>query len=479
MIFLSTPTQETDAISALGEDLKELQEFGKPDVLMDALKGWVPDLIRFGLNLLVILVIFIVGRKIIRLLLKMARHSFERAGMEIGVTKFIGSLLKFSLNALLIFIIAGQLGIDSASIVAILGSAGLAIGLALQESLKNFAGGILILVMKPFKVGDYIVMPNAEGTVSVIGLVYTILVTIDNKTISIPNGTLSNSIVTNVTAMEKRRLDLTVGIGYQSDLRKAKEIMDRIYRQHPSVLQEEPIVTYVDSLGDDSVVLGARGWTKSEDYWAARWDITEKIKKALRFRTGRWTFTLQVQFRMESKGMIRKAAVFAANAHKGAVRKGGNIPYITHPLDTALIVSSLTEDEELIAAAILHDTIEDAGVTFREIEGEFGRRVAELVAGETEDKSRSWRERKQATIDRLKGAGRDEKILALGDKLSNLRNTARDYLLDGDAVFERFNMKEKRWQGWYYTSMAEAFKELESFPEYREYVRLCQMVFGE
>ena len=138
----------------------------------------------------------------------------------------------------------------------------------------------MILVMKPFKVGDYIVMPNAEGTVSVIGLVYTILVTIDNKTISIPNGTLSNSIVTNVTAMEKRRLDLTVGIGYQSDLRKAKEIMDRIYRQHPSVLQEEPIVTYVDSLGDDSVVLGARGWTKSEDYWAARWDITEKIKLA-------------------------------------------------------------------------------------------------------------------------------------------------------------------------------------------------------
>ena len=177
-------------------------------------------------------------------------------------------------------LLAGQLGIDSASIVAILGSAGLAIGLALQESLKNFAGGILILVMKPFKVGDYIVMPNAEGTVSVIGLVYTILVTIDNKTISIPNGTLSNSIVTNVTAMEKRRLDLTVGIGYQSDLRKAKEIMDRIYRQHPSVLQEEPIVTYVDSLGDDSVVLGARGWTKSEDYWAARWDITEKIKLA-------------------------------------------------------------------------------------------------------------------------------------------------------------------------------------------------------
>lgn len=177
--------------------------------------------------------------------------------------------------------------------------------------------------------------------------------------------------------------------------------------------------------------------------------------------------------------MIRKAAVFAAKAHQGAVRKGGSIPYITHPLDTALIVSSLTEDEELIAAAVLHDTIEDAGVTFEEIEKEFGARVAVLVAAETEDKSKSWKERKQATIARLAHAGRDEKILALGDKLSNLRNTARDYLLAGDAVFERFNMKEKRWQGWYYTSMAEAFRELADFPEYHEYIRLCRMVFGE
>ena len=177
--------------------------------------------------------------------------------------------------------------------------------------------------------------------------------------------------------------------------------------------------------------------------------------------------------------MIDKAIEFATRAHRGQFRKGTRRPYIVHPIEVGDIVCSMTTDEEVISAAYLHDTIEDAGVTFREIEGEFGRRVAELVAGETEDKSRSWRERKQATIDRLKGAGRDEKILALGDKLSNLRNTARDYLLDGDAVFERFNMKEKRWQGWYYTSMAEAFKELESFPEYREYVRLCQMVFGE
>lgn len=270
--------QETQAFGSLGEELENLKELGKPDVLWSTLKGWIPDLTGFGLKLLFILLIFIAGRKIIALLLKMARRSFERTGMEIGAMKFLNSLLGFCLNALLIFIIAGQLGFDSASIVAILGSAGLAIGLALQESLKNFAGGILILMMKPFRVGDYIVSPEAEGTVSLIGLVYTTLVTIDNKTISIPNGTLSNSIVTNVTAMERRRLDLTVGIGYQSDLKRAKAILERIYREHPSVLKEEEILVYVDSLAEDSVVLGARGWTESGDYWKTRWDIIEQIK---------------------------------------------------------------------------------------------------------------------------------------------------------------------------------------------------------
>ena len=175
--------------------------------------------------------------------------------------------------------------------------------------------------------------------------------------------------------------------------------------------------------------------------------------------------------------MIHEAAVFAAKAHQGAVRKGGTIPYITHPLDTAVIVSCITEDEELIAAALLHDTVEDGGVTCREIEEQFGPRVAGLVAGESEDKTKSWKERKGATIERMKQAGTDERILALADKLSNLRNTARDYLLIGDQVFERFNMKEKRWQGWYYTSLIGPFSELSSFPEYREYVRLCHMIF--
>ena len=271
-------TEETEGLAELGTELQELKELSQPDVLLDMVKGWIPDLTSLGIKLLIALVIFLVGRKIIGLILRMAKHSFERAGMEISVMKFLNSLIGFCLNALLIFIIAGQMGIDSASIVAILGSAGLALGLALQESLKNLAGGIVILIMKPFRVGDYILSPQAEGTVALIGLVYTTLVTIDNKTISIPNGTLSNSVVTNVTAMDRRRLDLTVGIGYNSDLKQAKEILKQIYTRHPSILKEEEILVYVDSLAEDSVVLGARGWTKSEDYWKTRWDITEQMK---------------------------------------------------------------------------------------------------------------------------------------------------------------------------------------------------------
>lgn len=270
--------QETSAVlGELGENLKELQDMDSSAIL-EMLKGWMPGIISLGVRILLAVLIFFIGRKIIRLVQKMVRRSFERAGMEISVVKFLHSLIGFCLNGILIFMIAGQIGIDSASIVAILGSAGLALGLALQGSLANFAGSILILVMKPFKVGDYIISPQAEGTVSIIGLVYTTLMTVDNKSVTVPNGVLSNSTVTNVTAMDKRRVDLTVGIGYGSDLKKAKEILENIYLSHPKILKDSALSVFVDSLADSSVVLGARGWVKSEDYWNTKWEITEQIK---------------------------------------------------------------------------------------------------------------------------------------------------------------------------------------------------------
>lgn len=269
----------TTVAEAVGKDLTELQEL-KPGMIAQMFKDLGPDLMALGWKLLIALIIFLIGRKLIRILQKMMRASFERTGVEIGVSKFLRSLTEFVLYALLVFIILGQLGVNTTSILAVLGTASLALSLSLQESLGNFAGGVLILMMKPFKVGDYITCPQGEGAVSMIGLVYTTLVTIDNKAITIPNGTLANSTVTNVTAMEKRRLDITVGIGYRADLLKAKSVLARIYGEHPAILKDSEITVFVDSLGESSVVLGARGWVAADDYWKTRWDITERIKLA-------------------------------------------------------------------------------------------------------------------------------------------------------------------------------------------------------
>lgn len=176
--------------------------------------------------------------------------------------------------------------------------------------------------------------------------------------------------------------------------------------------------------------------------------------------------------------MVRKAAEFAAKAHEGALRKGSPIPYITHPMEVAMIVALMTEDQDLIVAAYLHDVIEDAGVVYEELEQQFGTRIARLVRRESEDKSKSWIERKQATIDRLASAGREDKLLAFGDKLSNLRSTAKDYLVVGDEIWQKFRAKDKKLQAWYYESMVDAFADFKEYPFYQEYLWLLKLIFG-
>jgi len=176
--------------------------------------------------------------------------------------------------------------------------------------------------------------------------------------------------------------------------------------------------------------------------------------------------------------MIEEAAAFAAQAHHGTFRKGTQIPYITHPMEAALIVSGFTDDPEMIAAALLHDVVEDTGVTEEEIRERFGSRVACLVANETEDKIKCWRERKGATIQHLKSAPREIKILALGDKLSNMRCTAKDYLVLGDEIWQRFNEKDKAMHAWYYWGIADALDDLKEHLYYKEYIMLCRTVFG-
>lgn len=248
------------------------------ETVFDTAKGWLPDLANFGIRLLIAAAIIFVGSRVVRMVRRILKKTFERMALDLSVSKFLGAAADAGIYAITIFIAADQIGIPSASIIALLGSAGLAIGLSLQGSLANVAGGILIMLMRPFGVQDYIVYDNLEGTVQAIGLVYTTLITVDNKKITIPNGSISNASVINVTAQDKRRVDIEVGIGYSSDMKKAKEIIRRIYESHPLVLVEEGITVYVGELADSAVIIGGRGWTATGDYWSVRWAIIEQIK---------------------------------------------------------------------------------------------------------------------------------------------------------------------------------------------------------
>ena len=243
----------------------------------------IPELIDFAIGVVLALLVFWIGAKLIKWIRKLIRISMEKASVDKGVRQFVDSLVKFILYAILIFSIGSKFGLDTTSVAAALASCGVAIGLALQGSLSNFAGGVLILVLKPFVVGDYIVEDNKgrEGTVKEIQLFYTKLLTVDNKTVIIPNGSLANTSLTNVTAQDKRRLDLSVGISYDADLKMAKELIEGLFRADEDILKEEGINVFVDNLGDSSGVIGARGWVKKEAYWTAKWRLTENIKLTL------------------------------------------------------------------------------------------------------------------------------------------------------------------------------------------------------
>ena len=240
----------------------------------------IPGLIDFAIGVVLALLVFFIGTKFIKWIRKLIKISMEKGNVDKGVRQFVDSLVKFAMYAILIFSIGSKFGLDTTSVAAALASCGVAIGLALQGSLSNFAGGVLILILKPFVVGDYIIEDNKgrEGTVKEIQLFYTKLLTVDNKTVIIPNGSLANTSLTNVTAQDKRRLDLSVGISYDADLKKAKQLIEELLRKDEDVLQNEDITVFVDSLGDSAVVIGARGWVKKEAYWTAKWRLTENIK---------------------------------------------------------------------------------------------------------------------------------------------------------------------------------------------------------
>ncbi len=236
--------------------------------------------LNLGVRILLAVITLMVGIWLTKLLRKIVKKSLQRAKADVGVVQFVDSFIKIALYVMLGFTIAGSFGLDAASIVAVVGSAGVAVGLALQGSLSNIAGGVLILLLKPFKVGDYIREDSKgnEGTVTEIQMFYTKLLTFDGKTVVLPNGTLANTSLVNFTEANFRRLDLTVGISYDSDLKKAKELLTGLVDNNKLVLQDKDKVIVVEALSDSCVTMAVKCHVKTENYWTLRGELLESIK---------------------------------------------------------------------------------------------------------------------------------------------------------------------------------------------------------
>lgn len=290
---VETTAEETSAVEATGTDtLSEVgaeisnninQAVDRANKFVETIEGYIPKIIAFGINIIIAIVIFAIGKVIIGVIMKIINKFLGKANIEISVQKFLESLIRAVLYFLLFIIICNQVGIQTTSFIALLSTASLTIGLALQGSFSNFAGGVLILLLKPFKVGDYIVDGSSgkEGTVQKIDLFYTMIVTPDNKLITIPNGNLSNTHITNASAFEKRRVDIRVGVSYDSDVETAKTVIKRVGTEDPARLPEEEAFVCIKELAASEVTIELRIWVKTEDYWDAYFRINECLKKEL------------------------------------------------------------------------------------------------------------------------------------------------------------------------------------------------------
>ncbi|MCD8130495.1 MAG: mechanosensitive ion channel family protein [Lachnospiraceae bacterium] len=238
---------------------------------------------NFLMKLITAAVTYGVGTKLIKFVRKQLRKLLERHNAEKGVITFLDSAANIGLYVILVFTILEMFGFDTASLLAVIASASVAIGLALQGAFTNLAGGVLILFQKPFQVGDYIIAHGAglEGTVDDIQIFYTHLHTADNKIVVIPNGTVSDNSITNVTKGANRRVDVAVSIAYDADLKKAKDVLMKMLEADEATLKEEPMIVAVTELADSGVNLTVRSWVKGEDYWESFWRLTEKTKLTL------------------------------------------------------------------------------------------------------------------------------------------------------------------------------------------------------
>lgn len=232
---------------------------------------------HLGWTLIKAVIVFTVGRFAIRLINRIVRRVLERHDFELSLKTFIGSLVNVTLMVLLIISVVGALGVQTTSFAALIASAGVAVGMALSGNLSNFAGGLLILLFKPFKVGDYIVAQGTEGTVREIQIFHTVLITVDNKDVFIPNGSLSSGVITNIGKEPTRRVDWTFGVDYGSDYERVKSVIESVLAADGRILKDPAPFIALGALADSSVNITVRVWVNTADYWGVFFDINKAI----------------------------------------------------------------------------------------------------------------------------------------------------------------------------------------------------------
>ena len=253
---------------------------GKLEGWFDKALDWI---VAKGVLILLTLLFLFIGRKIIKLILKITKRAFERRKISESVSGFLISFFRIVLYVLLYITAAALMGFQVTSFVTILGASSITIGLALQGSLSNLAGGVLILILKPFDIGDYIIenSTKSEGTVVGIDIFYTKIRTIDNKIVVIPNGSLANTSIVNVTQLGERMVEIMVGIAYRENVSRVRRVLEETAFNSEYNIEEREIISFVDDFQESSVRFGLRFWVKSENYFKAKWAVTEAIKNRL------------------------------------------------------------------------------------------------------------------------------------------------------------------------------------------------------
>lgn len=239
----------------------------------------INESVNVGIKLIIFVLILVIGFKLISGLIKLIQKNKAFNKLDKSVETFLLSGIKIVLQVILLMTALNYIGIPMTSMLAILGSCGLALGLALQGGLSNIAGGLMILIFKPFKIGDFIDTHTDSGTVKKINIFYTVLLTLDNREISLPNGPLSNSSIINYSAMDKRRVDLKYTVGYNSDISKVKKVINSIINKEKEILVNEENFIGLGEHGDNALIFYVRVWVKTEDYWKVYFDLNEKVKE--------------------------------------------------------------------------------------------------------------------------------------------------------------------------------------------------------